>query len=484
MKSRISPTTGYLEFEARFVWWALTLAVFAGFALGAHVISVVAFNLPLGKGYYTYIQTHGHIQLMGWAGLFIVGISLHFIPRLAGVPLFRPRWIRWILLGLAAGLTLRFLSHGFLPYLGGTCWFWLATGAGVLSGGLELAAACCYVTLLIATIRTAGSLRERPTLKSVQPFFLMMLGGWLLYPTLNLVLLTDTALRSDVVLHPAWNEWALQAFLHLILFPVTFAFSIRMFPLYLRLPAIDWPVPRLAAVYLFAVTLQIGPMLPPLAALPGKAALSISAVGQALKGLAILWFVWKLDLFTRRRPPWTVERKLQPTPGRRPTREGLPDYGEFGRFERLVYAAYAWLLLGATVDIAMGSAQVFGWPLPISSDALRHTYLLGFVTHLILGMAVRMIPGFLHVKRVAAPSLVDATFWLGTVAAVGRVLPLLLPAGLFDRVPGLILPVQWLLGLSGVFGIAAVICLAINLRKTAGLRHIREETVGASAEPA
>ena len=62
--------------------------------------------------------------------------------------------------------------------------------------------------------------------------------------------------------------------------------------------------------------------------------------------------------------PLTVNRVQQPGPERRPTRPGLPDYGEFGRFERLVYAAYIWLILGAFFEIASSLSFLIGQLIP------------------------------------------------------------------------------------------------------------------------
>lgn len=464
-------TVKQAEFQIRYIWWAISLAIFAGFALGAHVASVIGFDFPLGKGFYSYVQMHGHIQLIGWAGLFIIGISLHFIPRLAGVPLSVPGRINRILWLISSGLILRFLSHSLLPYLEKDTLFTPVNILVSLSGLMVWFGVLLYLTTIVQTIQSVQNLNKRPALKSVKPFFVIMLLGWLLYPTLNLILLLHMTRTKAVILNQAWNEFNVQIFINLVLLPVAFAFSVRMFPLYLRLPAIDWSVRGLAYAYFAAVCLQLLPTLPPILASMSNLPLTISNIGMTLKGSVILWFVWKLDLLTRRRDPWTVHRKLHPGPERHPTRNGLPDYGEFGRFERLVYSSYIWLILGATLEIILGASFLFDLTVRISSDALRHIYLLGFITQLILGMSVRMIPGFINKKRVARPKLVDATFWLSNVAAASRVFPLIIPAAVLQTIPGAIAISQGAFALSGVFGIAAVIHLGINLLKTSKMEE-------------
>jgi uncharacterized protein involved in response to NO len=75
---------------------------------------------------------------------------------------------------------------------------------------------------------------------------------------------------------------------------------------------------------------------------------------------------------------------------------------------------------------------------------------------LILGMAVRMVPGFAG-RKLHSVRLVWATVWLGNAAAILRVLPLFLPS---SRVT------MALLGLAGLLGLAAVACLGWNLWRT------------------
>jgi hypothetical protein len=273
-------------------------------------------------------------------------------------------------------------------------------------------------------------------------------------------------LTHAVTVDPAWNEFALNLFIGMVLLPVAFAFSVRMFPLYLRLPAPCWPVSKVGLVYFIFFSLQIAPTLPPFLNALTDSAFLISAIGHSGKSAVIFLFVWKLDILLRRQMPWTVRRKLQPGGDRRPTRNGLPDYGEFGRFERLLYAAYSWLVLAAVLELLTGMATIFGWEISVSTDAVRHCYLVGFITLLILGMAPRMIPGFIQ-KKLASPQLVDYTFWLGNAMVICRAMPLLLPEALFEILPALVPLSQWMFALSGIFGMAAVSCLAMNLWRTA-----------------
>lgn len=461
------PKTRQADFQIGFIWVALATAVLAGFAIGAHLSFVIGFNFSLGQGFYSFIQTHGHVQLVGWAGLFIIGISLHVIPRLASVPLAHPRWIPGILWLMATGLLLRTLGQTILPYLGtsrlAVPWRWLTVGSGLL----EFVGIAIYIGLLLRTLRGIGDIRMQPALLSVRPYFGMMLAGWFLYASLNLALLVQMALQKSAIVSRGWNEFAILLFVDLVLLPVAFAFSVRMLPLYLTLRAPDWPVRGTAYAYLLAVWMQLIAAAPPLSEVAPALASSLSGLGMLLKGGVIGWFVWQFDILLRRYDPWTVKRELQPGPDRRPTRPGLPDYGEFGRFERLVFAAYVWLVLAACFEVLDGSVLLLGLRPPVAADVIRHIYLLGFITLLIFGVSVRVIPGLLKKKCVASVPLVEATFWLGNTAAICRVLPLIIPPGLFAAMPASVVIVEGAFAFSGIIGLGAILCLGMNLWKSA-----------------
>jgi len=160
-------------------------------------------------------------------------------------------------------------------------------------------------------------------------------------------------------------------------------------------------------------------------------------------------------------------RFLQSGPDRPPTRPGLPDFGEFGRFELLVYSAYIWLVLAAGSEVLDGFALLAGQSPLLGMDAVHHMYLVGFITLLMFGVSIRMLPGFLHQKAVASPALVEATLWLGNTATFFRVLPLVLPVALRESIPALGALIQGAFGLSGLIALSAVMCLAVNLWRTA-----------------
>ena len=113
--------------------------------------------------------------------------------------------------------------------------------------------------------------------------------------------------------------------------------------------------------------------------------------------------------------------------------------------------------------------------MPIDADALRHIYLAGFVSSLLIGMAPRMVPGFVHQRAVAFPALVGVTFWLWALGSAMRILPLLLDPFLPDtEMVAHLSAISF--GISGVIGWSAVAVLAVNILVTLRRSSIESAT--------
>ena len=88
--SASKPGIGHAPFEIRFVWIGLFFTISGGLTLGSLAAAIPVFELPFANYYAIAYQLHGHLQLVAWTGCFIIPISLHFIPRFAGIPLKNP----------------------------------------------------------------------------------------------------------------------------------------------------------------------------------------------------------------------------------------------------------------------------------------------------------------------------------------------------------------------------------------------------------
>ncbi len=438
-----------------FVFAALALALTAGFGYAAVIIAALAFKLPLGVWWLALVQAHGHAQLFGWAGLFVVGVGLFFLPRLRGTTLARSELAPWTLGCFVVGVTLRAFCQPVVAIVEtqmpqASLYAALGRFGTLVSGVVEVIGVLLFVTMIVSSFRRARPLSAAAPIIPVRPYLATAFVSLVVAAALNAALSTSIALRG--YLFPGTLD---NALVHLMMYgfviPIALALSVRNLPLFLRLTS---PPKRVLLpifiLYVSGLVLRVA----------GELEQVFGSVGAVLQGVALLTFIWSLDVLLRRKAPWTASRTPPPAgyvETRKPTRRNYPDYGEFGRFELLVISAYAWLAFASALAVIGGAATLAGFPALFNPDIERHAIAVGFITLLIFGMAVRMLPGFSGKSRVASARLVLGTVWLGNLAALFRVAPLFAP-----DLPG----ANIALGASGALGWLAVACLAVNMWRT------------------
>ncbi len=459
----MNATVRYRELDVGFFWSALALATLGGFALGAFLAWRMAWGQNLPADLVVWIQVHGHLQLVGWAGLFIMGVSLFFLPRLAATPLTRPGWVTPVLGCTVGGLLLEALARLVGPRSSGVP-RGTVLGLQVLGAGLTALGVLGYGFVLVETFWPKRR-KQDGAIRPVEPFLALTFVGWGTYAVTHVFLALAAARGGTTLLPIAWYRWSVEAFLGLTLFPVAYAFSTRTFPLYLQTPLPGPGLRRWGLGYGLLTVVGLAASLPVVRERLGAWGLFLTEALRLAWDGVVLGLVGGLNLFVRTRPPWLAPdapRSPHPRTGR-PPRRGYSDYGEFGRFEWLLYSAYAWLVAAVVLE-AVGTVLGWaGWTVPYGWDPVRHAFLLGFITLLILGMAQRMLPGFMHRKRLAWPGVVAWTAVLGNLAVLGRVGSLLGPAAPWPFVQTLR---QAGLALSGVLALGAVLLLAGNLLAT------------------
>ena len=144
------------SFPSIFIRTSILIAFWAGINMGSHVAYMIGFDFPLGKGYLAYIQTHGYLQLMGWVGLFIMGVSIYFLSRLAHFPYVDLSNIKHIYIFMVTGLIIRFISHSFLPYLTESDWYLIIGLCVVFSSVLIFLGIGFYLRFLLSVIKNSG----------------------------------------------------------------------------------------------------------------------------------------------------------------------------------------------------------------------------------------------------------------------------------------------------------------------------------------
>ena len=278
-----------------FVRAAIAVALTGGFGLGAALFGASALRIPLGLWWPAAAQAHGHLQLIGWTGLLVLGVGFHFLPRLRGAPLARPARARAVLWLLLAGLVSRVLAQPTLAAIG------VAPLTGVLratllaAAVLELLGATVALDVLIRTLREGPPMADRAGLRAVLPLFGVAFAAFWLALAANLWGVV-AALRagSALVASPIDRAGTLLA-LYGFLIPVGVAMSVRLFPLYFRTPPSRQ---RWLRGGLGCVGVGLGArLLGALGDLPG-----VAIFGQLILALGLLIFVVVVGIFARPRP--------------------------------------------------------------------------------------------------------------------------------------------------------------------------------------
>ena len=463
---------------------ALLMGTGGGFLLATILTVTYALSVPLGAWWEALAQAHGHLQLYGWAGLFVLGVALHFLPRLRGTPLVGARLVPWLLGILIASLVLRAISQPLLSIYPTNVW-----RLGLVSSGvLEVAAYVLTLSLMVLTAQglippgndagassASHSARRsrisgprpttRPAYWSVLPFFAGAFCSLAIASIINLLNVVQAAQAGGLV--PSTGDTLnVTPGLFGFLVPVALAMSARSLPMYAGLDGFPrrvlWPLAGayFAGLLLLCIGVDGGP-------LPAPWANIIAGLGMVLLGGVVLLFVGIfLGLIRRRGQLPERVAKLAPSPetlARSYQQQVKKEQTNYGPFVGLVASAYLWAMLGALLLLIDGCSVLATGSELVALDAVRHAFAIGFIALLICGIAPRMLPSFSGGK-ILSPKLVSATLWLGNVAAVLRVGSILF-APFFAGTQGFAID-TFLFSLSGPCGLALAICLTINLWPT------------------
>ncbi|MGE5140997.1 MAG: hypothetical protein ACM3JD_16140, partial [Rudaea sp.] len=295
-----------------FVGAALAIALTAGFGYAAFLVAALALGIPAGAWWLATVRAHGHAQLFGWMGLYIVGVGLYFFPRLRSITLKRSDLAPAAFWLLVSGILLYSFSLPALSLAGDSnpsaALPMLLRLLVAASGLLELAALVPLTRMLVATEQAAPSLVPGAPVYPVLPLIRMAVASFGLAFLANAVFVEASAAGLITASAGAWDSLIIQLLLYGLAVPVAFVFAVRNLPLYLRLA----PPPRgelrpLAAIYAAGLALRVSPDILGTLGLNGPVANFTGAVGVVAQSACILWFVWRIDLL-HRRPPWTVDR--------------------------------------------------------------------------------------------------------------------------------------------------------------------------------
>ena len=360
-----------------------------------------------------WIQAHGHAQVLGWIGCFILGIGYHSLPKLRGGMKPFALWTAWLAGCMwMAGVLLRWTANVYL-------WQWRVLLP--VSAVLELVA---FLIFFRAISQHKPADAGKPKLETW--IFMVILGtiGLLLTLLLNLSACVWLALSGS---SPAFPQNFDQRFLLLaawgFMAPFVWGFSAKWLPIFLGTRE---PSNRLLGatilVHLVAIAVGLSGFFVP--------ATLLIAASSTMAIVALRIFV---------RPERAAKTK-----------------GIHASFPIFVRAAYVWLMLAAALGVwaalATNPAGIWG--------ASRHALTVGFIATMVFCIGQRVLPAFSGMRLLFSPKLMFAGLLLLLIGCTIRVSA---EALAYQE----IVPAAWRwLPYSAVLELLAVTSFAVNLIAT------------------
>jgi uncharacterized protein involved in response to NO len=320
-----------------------------------------------------WIQAHGHAQIFGWIGTFILGIGFYSIPKLRRMNPFAlgAAWACWAL--WTSGTALRWLTGVYQ-------WHWRASLP--LSAALELAA------FIIFFASVTGHRPQDSGRSTLEKWVLVVIAasvGLLATLLVNFGATIFLSLRgSSPDLPPIFDQGFLVLETWGFLVPFVWGFSAKWLPIFLGLRPVRERL-LLVAVGTNAVGV--------IAAMVGAVRL---AVVLLLGGICIAAYALRL-----------FEPKQQPAKTK----------GVHVSFPVFVRIAYAWAVTAAVLAIwaslVDNSQGVWG--------ASRHALTVGFLATMVFSIGQRVLPAFSGMRLLFSTKLMYVSLLLLTLGCLLRV---------------------------------------------------------------
>lgn len=355
-----------------------------GAVWGAYLLLRIGFSGSFTAVGLHEVNAHGHAQIFGWVGLFVMGFAYQAFPRFKHTTLTSPGLAYASLVLMLLGIVGRSLAEPLARWLpaAGTA----AIGASVL----ELLAIGIFVSLIVRTLGKAEKAFE-----AYDYYILSALAWFVLQAIYDTVYLAATlaATGSEQLLplvatyQGALREMQIHGFAMLMILGV----SQRIFHHFYGLPA---PNPRLSRFALVALnTAIVGEVL------------GLILMRTSSHGWAVLWYASVLLLTITTGILVSNWRIFSP-----------PEDSD--RSLKFLRAAYLWLFISLGMLVLLPVYQ-FGLLRLLAPEsgaatlgfshayygAVRHAITVGFISLMIVGVAAKVVPTLNGVDVRALPAL-------------------------------------------------------------------------------
>jgi hypothetical protein len=394
-----------------YVVTGLLFLVLPGTFLGVWNLVSISGRHSLAGLSQAWLQAHGHAQIFGWIGTFVIGIGYYSLSKMGGLmPASVGRaWASWVL--WTSGVTMRWAANV-------TEFHWRVLLP--VSAALQLIA----FTIFFVTVshhKSQPAPRKRAPIETWMKLVIAATVAFLLALILNQV---QTVVVASTGAHPEIPHWLDQRYLFLAAwgFPVlaVWGFNARWLPVFLGTRA-PWSRGLIAALAAVACGLS--------AALFGNLQIAtlILLVASILATIALRIFV----------------RPAKPA----------KTLGVTESFPAFVRGAYVWLLIAATLGAYAALADTHGgiW------GASRHALTVGFLSTMVFAIGQRVLPAFCGMRLLYSKGLMWASLAILNLGCLLRVASEVPAYEANLRVAWQILPV------SAVTELTAVTLFAVNL---------------------
>jgi len=434
-----------------FITASLLFGVLGGFSL-ATSLPIEALAGSLDVSWVAHAQVHGHLQVVGFATLFVVGMALKLAPRFGGRAVSPPSAERWLLWLLVAGL----LGRAFGQPLADAVPFGVLTVAGAALEGVGAG-----LFLFMVVVALSGAVRDR------QPFALLIVGAafaFLLQSVLGLWWLWEMAADRRTFLGTLENAVLIHLQFFGVLLPAILGVGMRSFPTFFgRKP------PGALAGNTVAWTALGG-----IALWTAGGVLTVTRAGD--------WWQWTVPGQTLAGAS-VLGAMLVFGPWRPPSRLAKASKG----LGWAIHPAVLWLATTGVLLAGTGLQSMFAREATsfATLDAVRHIFGIGAVTLAIVGMAQLILPEFASERLVSKPGNWRGPFFGSALSVAAALRGVVLLAGLEGDLRWWAMAVAGILGWVTVAMFAVLVWRAVRSHRAylERLRQTREQKAHLAANP-